>query len=105
MKNIKLIVGGSIGYFIGALFNSILVIMKETNESVEEFLVNVFGHHWIGHGILVLIVFFIFTAIGAVFYTGGEDEGLFNKLIWLVVTGTVLSLLIIVGFNVIHFLG
>ena len=104
MKNIKLIFGGSIGYFIAALFNSILVILKESNESVEEFLVKTFGHHWVRHGILVIIVFIVFTFIGSLFYRGtGSTEGLVNKLIILIVIGTLLSLIIIIGFFLVHF--
>jgi uncharacterized membrane protein len=34
-------------------------VIKESNEAVEAWLKSVFGHHWIGHGILVVVVFII----------------------------------------------
>jgi len=62
------------------------------------------GHHWVGHGILVVIVFIVFTFIGSLFYReAGSTEGLVNKLIILIIIGTILSLIIIVGFNLVHF--
>ena len=104
MENIRLLVGGAIGFFIGSLFSSILVIAKETDEAVYEWLANTFGHHWIGHGILTLIVFFIFTLIGAGLYHGTElSDKLENKLIALIILGVVLSVVLIAGFFLIHF--
>jgi len=31
--------------------------MKETNAGIKSWLKTTFGHHWIGHGILTILVF------------------------------------------------
>jgi len=45
------------------IFNSLLTIIKERFETVHEFLVTLSGHHWITHGILDVVLFFILGAI------------------------------------------
>lgn len=100
MENVRLLVGGAIGYFVGSLFNSFLVIAKESDETVYRWLANVFGHHWIGHGILTLLFFIIFTLVGAFIYRGTKlSEELVNKLIIIVLLGTILSVIIIAFFH------
>jgi len=104
MSESKWVYGSIIGYFIAALFNAILVVLKESNESVHDWITGTFGHHWVGHGILVLIVFIIFTLIGSA-VGGGENlsESKVNTLILVAVAATIISFLIIGGFMVMHF--
>jgi len=103
-ENPSLAFGSAIGFFIAALFNSILAVWKETDEGVEEALVNAFGHHWIGHGILVLIVFIIVTLIVSFVYKVDEiDESKSKIMIILIVAGSILTLLIIGGFMMANF--
>jgi hypothetical protein len=63
MEKSKLAFGSSVGYVITALINAILVVAKESNEAFQKSLATTFGHHWIGHGILVILVFMISTLI------------------------------------------
>ncbi len=103
MASVKLLVGSVIGYVVGSLFNSILVVVKETWEGVYKWLVDVFGHHWIGHGILVIVVFTIFTLLGAYSSkTTALTEELSKKLILAIVASTIISVLIIAGFFLAH---
>ena len=98
-ENPSLAFAATISYFLTAIFNSILVILKETNEGVEDFLKGTFGHHWIGHGIIVLLVFVILTVIINYAYKVDEiDDSKTNMMIWMILGGTLLSILIIVGF-------
>ena len=91
--------GASLSYGITALFNAILTVIKETNESVEDFLKGTFGHHWIGHGILVLIVFIILTIVFSYAIKVEElDESKTNIMVYTIFFGTLLSVLIIAGF-------
>ena len=95
----RLAVGGTAGFFVAAIFNSILVVIKETNEGVHDWLVQVFSHHWLGQGILVILVFIVVTAIVyGVSKTEELSESLSSKLIGTVVAGALLSYLIIAGF-------
>ena len=99
-ENPSLAFAATISYFLTAIFNSILVVLKETNEGVEDFLKDTFGHHWIGHGIIVLLVFVILTIIFNYAYKVDEiDESRANMMIWLIILGTIISVLIIFGYN------
>lgn len=103
VKGLKWMVGSTVGYVVAALFNAVLVVVKETYKGVYNWLADVFGHHWIGHGILTIIVFIIATFIGYSAYTGKTATNkLFDKLLWTVVIATLLSVLIIAGFFLAH---
>ncbi|MCF6321394.1 MAG: hypothetical protein L3J32_06450 [Rhizobiaceae bacterium] len=74
--------------------SALLVIIKETNESVQGLLIALTGHHWISHGLLNVVVF-----VGLGWMLGRRNmimNG--NTLTGLVVGATVLSGLIIAGF-------
>jgi len=104
MNNTRWVYGSIIGYFVAALFNSILVVIKETYEGVHDWLAATFTHHWLGQGILVILVFLIFTFIGANIFGDMElDENKANIYIALAIVATFLSIIIIGGFFLIHF--
>jgi membrane-bound acyltransferase YfiQ involved in biofilm formation len=94
----RLVVGGSVGFFVAAIFNSILVVVKETNEGVHDWLAQVFTHHWLGQGIVVILVFLVVTALVYSLSKPELSESLSNKLTATVVAGALLSYLIIAGF-------
>jgi|GEM_PF-2550447 len=48
-----------IAFFLALISNSLLVVIKENNEAVEDWVKNVFSRLWIGHGILAIAVFVI----------------------------------------------
>lgn len=99
MKKIKLLFGGTTGYLSAALFNAILVLVKETNKAVFSWLKSMFGHHWVGHGILTLVVFLLATLMATALYKGEEfNEKLSVRLSIAVVVVTLISFLIIAGF-------
>ena len=102
MEKAKYVIGGSIAYLIGSLFSAILVVWKETNESVYNWLKDTFGHHWIGHGILTLLIFFIVFAISSAAYKVDSMENKHNLVNALVVIATILSFIIILGFFLIE---
>jgi heme/copper-type cytochrome/quinol oxidase subunit 2 len=97
--NARILVSATIGYIVSALFNSLLVIVKETREGVHDWLASTFGHHWIGHGILTILTFIIVTIITYSIYKNEKaDERLLARLLWSIVGVTILSALIILGF-------
>ena len=100
MDKTNLAVGSVVGYAVSVLFNSLLVLAKETGKGVEEWLVSTFGHHWVGHGMLVITVFVLGTLVGMGFYKGTElTERLSSKLTAVVIIFTLLGVVIIAGFN------
>lgn len=42
---------------VAALFNAILVVIKEEIEPVKAWMADISGHHWITHGIIVIVLF------------------------------------------------
>jgi len=50
---------GAFGYAlaVAVLFNAVLVIAKETNPSIMALMNGLTGHHWISHGLMVLLTF------------------------------------------------
>ena len=53
----------TIGYGIAAIVaiigNTIFTWVKEENPAVRDFLKQIMYHHWIAHGVAVLLVFFV----------------------------------------------
>ncbi len=88
------VTGYGVSYAITSIASALLVVLKESSESVLQFLVAITGHHWVTHGLLVMIVF---VAVGAVL--ARRDMNLSgNALIATIVGSTVVSGLIISGF-------
>jgi len=84
-------------YGVAAIFNAILVLLKENIPAVHDIMVAVFWHHWIAHGVLDLIVFFLVGILMARrnYQISGATAG--DYLIW----GTILGRGIIARFNLI----
>ncbi len=53
------VAGFGLSYAITSLFNVLLVIVKENVPGVEDLMKGLTGHHWVSHGLIVLIVFVI----------------------------------------------
>lgn len=88
------VAGYGVSYSITTILSALLVILKETNESVQGLLVAITGHHWITHSLLAVIVFVVLGAVLA-----RRDMNMTaNALSASVVGATVLSGLIIAGF-------
>lgn len=96
----NLITGLVVGFLIAALFSAFLVVLKEENKGVKDWLAGTFTHHWIGHAVLTLIVFFVITLIAAK-YCPSLSERVLNLLVWI---ATVVNFLVITGYYVLHFM-
>ncbi|VAW20669.1 hypothetical protein MNBD_ALPHA12-800 [hydrothermal vent metagenome] len=88
------IIGYGISYSITSIFSALLVILKESNASVQGLLVALTGHHWVTHGLLNLI---LFVVLGIVLSRREIDMN-GDTLTNLVVGATVLGGLIIASF-------
>lgn len=86
-----------------ALFNAILVVVKETDVAVRSWLRDSFGHHWTGHGVLTLLVFLAAALASHYAYRGAEvSEKLARRLATLVVATTLISVIVMAGFYLLH---
>ncbi|MCF2137006.1 MAG: hypothetical protein K9W43_07135 [Candidatus Thorarchaeota archaeon] len=54
-----------------SIANTIITIGKESSEEFKGVFIAITGHHWTGHGIVVLILFFAFMALGYVLVKRG----------------------------------
>jgi len=87
-----------VAYAWAAIFNAIIVLIKENVEIVMKIMAS-FGHHWVTHSILDLIVFF-----GLAYYFAGRDTQITGSqgvsyLIW----STLIGGGIIFAFNLTHY--
>ena len=88
-----------LSFAVACLFNALLVIVKESNEdTVLAWMKAATGHHWVTHGLLNLIVFFVLGwSLSRV--NDGHGVNITNKaLVTTIVTSLVVSWLIIAGF-------
>ncbi len=49
-----------------SIANTLITIGKELSEDFKNFFVAITGHHWTGHGVVILILFIVFMALGFV---------------------------------------
>ena len=60
-------IGFGISYAITSVFSALLVVLKESSETVYNLLAAMTGHHWVTHGVLDIVVFlvlgFVFSRI------------------------------------------
>ncbi len=86
--------GFGVSYAITSILNALLVIWKESSEAVHDALAAVTGHHWVTHGLLVVIVFLV---LGFVLSRRGISMS-GNALVITIVGATVVSGLIVAGY-------
>jgi formate hydrogenlyase subunit 3/multisubunit Na+/H+ antiporter MnhD subunit len=89
-------VGFGISFLVASLFNALLIVAKESYAPLKDWMKALSGHHWISHGIFVIV---LFIALGYALSRTDLDETIdAAKTAWMVIAGTVLGGLIIVGF-------
>lgn len=92
----KLSVGFGVSFLFASIFNGLLIIAKETYAPLKDLMKSLSGHHWITHGIFVIVLFLV---LGYIFSKTDMDRKIdADKTSGLVIVGTVLGGLIIVGF-------
>ncbi|MFA5072604.1 MAG: hypothetical protein WC539_01695 [Nitrospirota bacterium] len=92
--------GLGMAFFIASLFNALLIIVKENNPALKEWMQSLFGHHWTTHGIFVIIFFIIGEYLLSISPLAKKIDG--SKTSLFVIGGTVFGGLIITGFYVKH---
>ncbi len=80
------------------VINAIIVVAKEKSDAVMNGMKKITGHHWITHALLVLGLFVAFALIFGAMNRGKGSAISAGRLLGTVVSGIVLSALIIVGF-------
>lgn len=92
--------GFGLSFLITSFANALLVIAKENYLPLKDGMKALSGHHWTTHGIFVLALFVI---LGLVFsQTVSEKNWGEEKLVPMILTGTIVGSLLIMGFFLIH---
>jgi hypothetical protein len=63
--------GFGLSFLVVSIINSILVIEKEANEGLKKWMAGLLGHHWVTHGVFIILLFFV---LGWVFSRIKFDE-------------------------------
>lgn len=88
--------GFGLSFAITSVLSALLVVWKESSQSVHDGLAAITGHHWVTHGLLDVIVFVILGFV-LVRLVGGTRMTA-SMLITAIVGATVISGLIIAGY-------
>jgi uncharacterized membrane protein YdcZ (DUF606 family) len=89
-------VGFGVSYLIASILNGMLVVGKDSYAPLKSWMKSLTGHHWISHGIFIIVVFIV---LGYIFSKTDLNKKIdADKTVGLVIAGTLLGGLIIVGF-------
>ena len=92
----KLSVGFGVSFLIASIFNGLLIVAKETYAPLKAWMKSLSGHHWTTHGIFVIVLFIV---LGYILSKADLEKKIdADKTSGMVIAGTVLGGLIIVGF-------
>ena len=83
---------------IVSLLSAILVVLKEKNESLMEWMKGAMGHHWITQGVFVIVLFLVLGFILSRILRQNAVSEKLQAVTLAIVTSTVISGLIIAGF-------
>lgn len=82
------------------LVNGPLTVAKELTP-LKQLFAQGFGHHWVGHGAVLLALFLILTGVLYAYLRGREvTVGVLVKLALLLVASTAFMLVVLLGFYV-----
>lgn len=83
---------------LASVMNALLVVAKEKIPTVMAGLQGLTGHHWVSHGVIILVLFAAFGWMFAQANGGLGPRIPVNRLISLLVSGVAAGALIICGF-------
>jgi uncharacterized membrane protein YcfT len=96
----KYTAGFGLSLVVTSLLNAVILLIKETNDSVMSAMRAALGHHWTTHGVIVITVFvvlgFIFSSLKL------EKRWDSHKMLKYIIWATILSGAIVAGFFLPH---
>lgn len=92
----KYTAGFGLSVVVTSLLNAAILIIKEKNDAVMSAMKAALGHHWITHGVIVIVAFvvlgFVFSSLKL------EDKWDSQKMLKYIVWAVIISGVIIAGF-------
>lgn len=95
-KKLKLINSFAISASVTVIFIAVITIVSELEHSVKDWLAGTFSHHWVGKGILSLILFLVLALLLFFITREPKEEKVGRTLTALFWTGAVGFLVIFV---------
>jgi hypothetical protein len=90
------VVGFGLSFLIMSITSAVLVILKEENKALMDWMKALMGHHWVTHGAFTIVLFLI---LGALFSRLPMGKDWTEKhLITMVLAGTIISGILLGGF-------
>lgn len=93
--------GFAYSFIIVSIFNGVLTIFKESTKGIHDVLTFLFWHHWIGHAVVLLVLFF---GLGLLFSRSGVQHDARKITPW-VIWATIVGAGLIVLFYILKNLG
>jgi hypothetical protein len=94
--------GFNLSFVVMTIVSSVLVIVKETNAGVKDWMKEAFTHHWIAQGVLILVPFVILGLLFAYTDLGRRID--YKRQFWAVVGATAIGSLLLVALFATHVL-
>lgn len=92
--------GFGLSLVLTSLLNAVLLVAKETTPSLMNAMKSALGHHWITHGVAVIVTFVV---LGFVFSGLNIGKGWHaGRLLNSIIVATVASGLVVAGFFIVH---
>ena len=82
---------------ICSVANAVLVIVKEKSPTVMSLMKKIGGHQWTGHVAVIVVLFFLMGWV-LTKSSGDGSEASAKKLTGIVIAGTIMGALVIIGF-------
>ncbi len=99
MKTTHNKIGFGLSLAITAVISSVFVVLKEINAPLKTWMKDLTGHHWVTHGILILA---FFAGLGFLLSRYKLSDSMNLILSKIIIGGTLLSSVIIIGFYLLH---
>lgn len=91
-----------LAFFATCFANGILTSIKDSVPSIKEFIANFFGHHWIGHGIIILVFFILCMVLFQVIKLNEKLKVGDSCMVRYSILGSIIGVILILGFYVVH---
>jgi uncharacterized membrane protein YwzB len=92
----KYTAGFGLSLIVTSLLNAVILLIKETNDSVMSAMRAALGHHWTTHGAIVIIVFVV---LGFVFSSMKfEEKWDSQKMLKFIILAKIIGGIIVAGF-------
>ena len=89
-------------FAVTTVVSALLVVIKETTGTVKSDLMSLTGHHWVSHGLLMIILFVALGYLLSKWQPLGDRQNAACTVTCAVVAAVALNGLVTVGFYLLH---